>query len=67
MTDDVARTEHPAPDPVTAALEAFVAAPNIFETMVGYLSNPKTPQTVRQVIADILDLGERLGTQWMVA
>jgi hypothetical protein len=64
---DIIHASTSTPDPVTAALEAFVTAPNLFEAMVTYLTNPNTPASVRQIISDILHAGERLGTNWLVA
>lgn len=52
---------------IAEALEEFVAAPNIFDAMVERLANPATPGIVRQMISDILHIGQQLGTDWAVA
>jgi hypothetical protein len=65
MMAEVARVQHP--DPRVQALEAFVASPNMLDTMVERLANPATPTIVRQMISDIINLGQILGTNWQAA
>lgn len=62
---EVARMEHP--DLLVEALEEFVAAPNFLDAMIERLATPATPTIVRQMISDILHIGQQLGTDWAVA
>lgn len=57
-------TTHPASSsPVVEALVALNTAPNLFDAMEQFLTNPATPQVVRRMIGHILVLGEQLATQ----
>jgi hypothetical protein len=63
MTATAARSTIAVPDsPVVEALVALNAAPDLFDTMEQYLTNPTTPAAVRRFIAHILDRAEHFAT-----
>jgi hypothetical protein len=58
-----ASTSTPAPEgPIVEALRVLTAAPNLFDAIEAYLSNPATSPIVRRMIGHILVLGEQLAT-----